>query len=43
MSKPYKMALTKFNCAKNNKKRTETSIKTIKLKDKVGMTGSKST
>ena len=39
MSKPYKMAL--INYTKRNKKRTETSIKTIKLKDKVGMAGSK--
>ena len=39
--KPCKMAL--INYTKSNKKRTETSIKTIKLKDEVGMAGSKST
>ena len=38
MSKPYKMAL--INYTKSNKKRTKTSIK---LKDEVGMAGSKST
>ena len=41
MSKQYKMAL--INYTKSNKKRTETSVKKIKLKDEIGMAGSKST
>ena len=38
MSKPCKI-----NYTKSNKKKTETSTKTIKLKDEVGMAGSKRT
>ena len=42
MSKPFKMTL--INYAKSNKKKNRNKYKkTIKLKDEVGMAGSKST
>ena len=43
MSKPYKMVLINYTKSNRKKKNRNKYKKTIKLKDEVGMAGSKST